>query len=199
MTTKERVFETAVDLFSKNGYSGTSIRDITKIVGIRESSLYKHFKSKEEILISIFEYFISEFNKPELSDNKLAEILQKTDIEYFLTMGMKQFFEQVEKPLMERIFRILIIEQYRVVKAKEILLAELIEKPICLYTKVFDYKINQGQIKEFSGYKLATEFHYPIFALVYEYSLKKSYDEEVASLKKMINEHITFFCNQVKR
>jgi AcrR family transcriptional regulator len=198
MTTKEIIFETAVDLFSKNGYSGTSIRDITKIVGIRESSLYKHFKSKEEILVSIFEYFISEYNKPELSDDKLTEILQKTDIEQFLTIGIKQFFEQVEKPIMERIFRILIIEQYRVVKAKELLLVELIEKPIGFYTKVFDYKINQGQIKEFSSNKLAIELHYPIFALVYEYSLKKSYGEDVSTIKKMINEHLTFFCNQIK-
>ena len=45
MTTKEKITETALDLFSQRGYDGVSVRDIARAVGIRESSIYNHFQS----------------------------------------------------------------------------------------------------------------------------------------------------------
>ena len=46
--TKERILETALDLFSQNGYAGTNIRELTASLGMVKSSIYKHFESKEE-------------------------------------------------------------------------------------------------------------------------------------------------------
>ena len=43
MTTKERIIDQALDLFSRKGYDGVSVRDISGAVGIKESSLYNHF------------------------------------------------------------------------------------------------------------------------------------------------------------
>lgn len=40
MTTKESIFNQAVLLFAKHGYSGTSIQNICDAVGIKESSFY---------------------------------------------------------------------------------------------------------------------------------------------------------------
>lgn len=52
-TTKERILDVSIDLFSKNGYAETSLRDIARKVGIKASSIYYYFESKEEILDSI--------------------------------------------------------------------------------------------------------------------------------------------------
>ena len=48
MTTKEKIVETALELFSQRGYGGVSIRDIAREVGIRESSIYNHFPGKQD-------------------------------------------------------------------------------------------------------------------------------------------------------
>ena len=48
--TKEKIFEVSIDLFSQYGYDGVSIRQIAKEVGIKESSIYNHYPSKESIL-----------------------------------------------------------------------------------------------------------------------------------------------------
>lgn len=50
MDTKERILETSIEMFSESGYSDVSIRDIAGTVGIKESSIYYHFKSKQDIL-----------------------------------------------------------------------------------------------------------------------------------------------------
>ena len=51
--TKERILETALELFLKNGCTGTNIRELTASLGMVKSSLYKHFESKEEIRKSL--------------------------------------------------------------------------------------------------------------------------------------------------
>lgn len=47
--TADRILESATECFSKNGFDRTNLRDIAKKVGIREPSIYRHFKSKEEL------------------------------------------------------------------------------------------------------------------------------------------------------
>ena len=56
MNNKEKIFEKSIALFSENGYEGVSIRKIASAVGIKESSIYNHYKSKESILDAILAY-----------------------------------------------------------------------------------------------------------------------------------------------
>lgn len=47
--TRERILDAALDLFARNGFAGTSVRQLAQAVGLRESSLYNHFAGKEAI------------------------------------------------------------------------------------------------------------------------------------------------------
>ena len=53
METKELILKKALDMFAKSGYDSVSIRDIAKAVNIKESSIYHHFKNKQDILDSL--------------------------------------------------------------------------------------------------------------------------------------------------
>lgn len=53
--TKDKIMEAALSLFARNGYEGTSLADIAKVVGIQKPSIYNHFKSKEELFLTIYE------------------------------------------------------------------------------------------------------------------------------------------------
>ncbi|MBX3102589.1 MAG: TetR family transcriptional regulator [Bacteroidetes bacterium] len=48
--TREQILHTAARLFSRQGYVGTSVRELAQAVGMEPASLYNHFASKEEIL-----------------------------------------------------------------------------------------------------------------------------------------------------
>lgn len=54
-STRQAIYEAALDAFSENGYAGASLRDIARRVGIEVASLYNHIDSKEELLFRIIE------------------------------------------------------------------------------------------------------------------------------------------------
>jgi TetR/AcrR family transcriptional regulator, cholesterol catabolism regulator len=51
--TAKRLIEVAIDLFSRKGFKGTSIRDIAAEMGMTSSNIYHHFGTKEGVLRAI--------------------------------------------------------------------------------------------------------------------------------------------------
>lgn len=51
--TKQRILDEALRLFSQSGYDAVSVERIASAVGIKAPSLYKHFKSKQDIFDAI--------------------------------------------------------------------------------------------------------------------------------------------------
>ena len=54
-TTHERLLREAAALFARRGYSGTSMSDIAREVGVRKASLYNYYSSKEDLLMDLLE------------------------------------------------------------------------------------------------------------------------------------------------
>lgn len=81
LDTRERLAVVAVKLFSRKGYSGTSIRDIAKGMGMSISNIYHYYGSKEGVFIEVlrrgFEIlkkelsFVSEIDLPPIVRIKL--------------------------------------------------------------------------------------------------------------------------------
>ncbi|MFE4371394.1 TetR/AcrR family transcriptional regulator [Streptomyces sp. NPDC056835] len=53
--TRQRIQDVALDLFAEQGYEKTSLREIAERLEVTKAALYYHFKTKEDILISLFE------------------------------------------------------------------------------------------------------------------------------------------------
>jgi AcrR family transcriptional regulator len=51
--TRERILDVALELFNKQGYERTSLRQIAERLGVTKAALYYHFKSKEDILLEL--------------------------------------------------------------------------------------------------------------------------------------------------
>lgn len=58
---QREIARVAAHVFRKNGYRGSSIREIAAEAGIRSASLYYHFKNKDEILLAIVQGFMIDF------------------------------------------------------------------------------------------------------------------------------------------
>ncbi len=46
---REQILQTAVDLFSKKGFKGTTTKEIAKAAGVSEAMVFRHFSSKDEL------------------------------------------------------------------------------------------------------------------------------------------------------
>jgi len=53
---REEILQAAFEVFSKNGYRGGSLSQISEIVSITESGILHHFKTKANLLIEVLHY-----------------------------------------------------------------------------------------------------------------------------------------------
>lgn len=73
MNTRKKLLNAMYELIAKYGYEKTSIAMISEELGIKKASIYYHFKSKEDLFLSVIdEYF---YNNDELFkfDYKVAK------------------------------------------------------------------------------------------------------------------------------
>jgi len=52
--TKELLFQTALDLFARQGFEKTTMREIARNAGLALGASYYHFNSKEEIVLELY-------------------------------------------------------------------------------------------------------------------------------------------------
>jgi AcrR family transcriptional regulator len=53
--TRDRILQSALDLFIDQGYDKTSLREVAERVGVTKAALYYHFASKDEIFRTLME------------------------------------------------------------------------------------------------------------------------------------------------
>ncbi|MBD5089572.1 MAG: TetR/AcrR family transcriptional regulator [Clostridiales bacterium] len=63
MTTKQKIIDEALTLFAEKGYSAVYVGEIAKAVGIKAPSLYKHYKSKQDIFNAILDEMKRNYDK----------------------------------------------------------------------------------------------------------------------------------------
>ncbi|WP_073094309.1 TetR/AcrR family transcriptional regulator [Cyclobacterium lianum] len=62
ISTKQRIIDTAVDLFNKDGVQSITSRHIAKEMGISNGNLDYHFRNKEALLLAIYEQMRAEMS-----------------------------------------------------------------------------------------------------------------------------------------
>ena len=65
-STRERILDVALDLFTDQGFDGTSMREIAERLNITKPAIYHHFASKDEILMALH-MRLHEFGKAALA------------------------------------------------------------------------------------------------------------------------------------
>lgn len=61
---KEEVLEKAVRVFWENGYSGTSLADLTSALGINKPSMYAAFGNKEQLFAKALGFYLVNYRGP---------------------------------------------------------------------------------------------------------------------------------------
>lgn len=54
--TREMIIERAAQVFSRQGYAGTSLADLMRATGLEKGGIYNHFASKDELALAAFDH-----------------------------------------------------------------------------------------------------------------------------------------------
>lgn len=206
MNTKEKIFEVSLELFSKKGYDSVSLREIAEEVGIRKSSIYSHYPSKEAILMNIFEYFTKQLEYNNLfktDDYKLTDNNQilLENPEKFYHKGSEAIKEMLSKEKNLKIWKLIFIQMHYNDTIRQFFQTEILEKPITFWKEFFTILKEKGIIhKDTNPSLLAKEYYsFPIYLLL---ELSTKYDNiPQSSIKTFFNEteeHAKFILNSVK-
>ncbi len=75
MKNKDKIKREALYLFAEKGFDKTGIRDIAQKVGIRESAIYNHYKSKTEIFLALLDDAKNRLTATRYIDDEMLEKL----------------------------------------------------------------------------------------------------------------------------
>lgn len=196
--TKEKIINAAIELFSKRGVNAVSIRDITKQVGINESSLYNHFKGKDELLDSIIEIFRCELGEASFPEDRIEEMLEGVEPEMFFQHHLFSLRERIT-PAVQMIWKIIYMEQFSDKRARDFVINEIIGRPARYYEKVFSVMAEKGMIKPVDPGLLSDEINYSWLALSLERMLRQTDGEDITPIARKMFAHIKFVCDAVKK
>ena len=120
MNTKERIFETALTLFSEKGVNATSIRDITRATGLTVAAFYNHFKSKDELLQAVYSHYTGLYVGLEKVNPDYDELLDRMDPKQLFAHLTRSYVQSVQNEKLMRLTKIIVMEQYTNKTAGEI-------------------------------------------------------------------------------
>lgn len=201
ISNRERIFDVSIDLFSEYGYDGVSVRQIAKEVGIRESSIYNHYPSKESILDSILEYYINRMLANDIPVEQASENLD-VGFDYFYRAGLIAFTSQLIDEKMSKITRIILIESYHNEKIRMFMKNSIISQAVEGWIVLFDLMKSKRLIRQDCDTRqLAESFYkYGLFLLYEHYIINYPEDDEkfIENLRKKSENHIKLLFNSVK-
>ena len=169
MGTRETISSTALALFSQKGYADASIRDICKLVGIKESSLYFHFKNKQAILDELTEDFVRGYSAA--LEDFAGTFRRMSYLTPDLFRGVIRRFVSAcyMDESLNRYLCILIHEQGQNEPLRKVFRKWIYDEPIELLKEMFITLIELGFIRRISVSFLAEAFYYPLVSLFLEY------------------------------
>lgn len=172
MDTKERILDEALTLFACRGYGAVSVRDIARSVGMKESSLYYHFKNKQEIFDTLvrtcFEKAQAYFRACALPFSQEDDISMYYDVgeEALSQMLLTTFRYFFEDGYNVRFRRLLNVSRYAYPQAAEIYRALYRDYPMKIQQRIFEALIRRGEMEAESAQTAALAFYGPIFMLM---------------------------------
>lgn len=191
MSTKDRILDEALTLFSEKGYSAVYVGEIAAAVGIKAPALYKHYKNKQEIFDSCVDKFFARMTEvrkrmllPGSQDSGTSYKTADTDRITEWAVGLFMFYWKDD--VASKFRKMLMIERYGNPELNRIYEDLFVNGAVEYEEKIFSELINAGIIIEGDPHVIALRFYSPIFYLMQKYDMwpdkEKEATQEVVSI-----------------
>lgn len=173
MNTKKRILDVALTLFSEKGYANVFVADIAKAVGIKAPSLYKHYKSKQDIFNTILDEMKNRYDMQasilNMNGNNAtadAEIFAGVSEDNLVKMGMGLFMYFLHDDYVCKFRKMLTVEQFNNPELAELFTKQYADNPLSYQSAMFSVLSGSGVLKKGNPNVMALQFYAPIFMLL---------------------------------
>lgn len=203
MNTKQKILDAALTLFSQKGYANVYVAQIAEAVGIKAPSLYKHYKSKQDIFQAILDEMKSRYDQQAVALNMNGNDAAM-DAKRFATLseeglvqtGMGLFQHFLHDDYAQRFRKMLTIEQYHDEEVAQLFSRQYADDPLAYQSAMFTMLIAGGVLKAQNPDVMALQFYAPIYLLLTMCDREPSREAELTAL---LENHIRQFSRVYKR
>ncbi|ASA22489.1 TetR/AcrR family transcriptional regulator [Paenibacillus donghaensis] len=197
--TKNRILEVSLDLFSRRGYSSVSIRDICGEVGIKESTVYYHFKNKQDIFDVLCESFTAvTYAMPEEFAVQMAQVTS-VQAEEFIFVCQSFLNDYLMDPKVNRFIRMLILEQGTNPEAAALYHRVLFDEALAGQKLIFEWLVGIGFLKAGDLTGMVMDYYAPVVYLFHRYLVADELTEVIrAEANQKLIEHVQHFLAQYR-
>lgn len=173
MDTKKKILHVALTLFSEKGYGNVYVGQIAEGVGIKAPSLYKHYKSKQDIFEAILEEMRNRYDKEAAHLNMTGndflidfELYNNISEDELVKMGIGLFSFFLHDEYECKFRKMLTIEQFSNKELAELFSQQYFNEPLKYQTGLLQLLIMQGHMKNEDANVMALQFFAPIYLLM---------------------------------
>jgi AcrR family transcriptional regulator len=184
-TTREKILEAALNIFSMKGYLGATTREIAGEAGVAEVTLFRHFASKERL----FEEVVNRYSfLPALKD--LLPELQGRNYRDALSVIARRFLGIMKER--RHLVRIVQGDIYHSEKLRDIfyLFTDEMFRTLASY---FNQMQEQGVLRSFDAQAAARAFFGMFFSYFYREECIAKKKIKKADLDRMVDEFVDIF------
>ena len=197
--TKQRILEVSLTLFSQNGFSAVSIRDICKLVQIKESSIYYHFENKQAILNELLLFFQEKATSMMRQLETAMDDKQEPLGDHFYKKVCDTFFEEyLMDCFCNKMLRLMMIEKFNNGEIQKEYDRWLFQEPLKFQKLIFEWLGNMGIIEKVDSEYLAVSYYAPIFLFAQKWLFNGELSEENKnSFRADTYKHIHMFFSKI--
>ena len=197
MTTKQRILDEALTLFAEKGYGNVYVGQIAEAVGIKAPSLYKHYKSKQDIFNAILDEMKQRYDAQaealNMNGNDAtadAQMFAGISEDALVQMGIGLFMHFLHDDYASRFRKMLTIEQFHNPELSPLYTQQYVDGPLSYQAMMFTILTGEGILAGDDVNVMAIQFYAPIYMLL---TLCDHHPEREAEAVKLIEQHIRQF------
>ncbi len=195
--TKQRILKESLNLFSINGYEPVTVAEIAEAVGIKAPSLYKHYKSKQDIFEAILEEMKIRYKKQAaamqmngMNAQKDSALFSGVSEESLLEMSKGLFLYYLRDYFVCKFRKMLTVEQFKNKELSAIYTKQYFDDPISYQSMLFTLLGETNTLISENAKIMAIHFYAPIFLML---TLCDRYPEREEEALETIEQHVRQF------
>jgi len=196
VSTREKILERSLALFSQKGYRAATMRDIAGEVGVRQGAIYNHFKNKEAILETLLNDLMESALVNLFADLELPGIHRKGKS---ILAKIATTFKLISfDPRNEALFRLMMQEIFRNPRIRELYHEHFYQQNVKKLSALFFQMMQDEMIRSSDPLMLANEFFAPLFFYQMQVVLLKIDGKSTSSAVTLFEKHVDIFWESVR-